>query len=38
MAVSYVPAVVHESQITSSVIQAVAVYMVAFFAFSETPA
>jgi hypothetical protein len=38
MAVSYVPAVVHQPQIASSVIQAVAVYMIAFFALLQPPA
>jgi len=38
MAVSYVPAMVHQPQIASSVVQAVAVYMVAFFALLQPPA
>ena len=38
MAVSYVSAVVHQPQIASSVVQAVAVYMIAFFALLHPPA
>jgi hypothetical protein len=34
VAISYVPAVVHQPKIASSVVQAVAVCMVAFFSFS----
>lgn len=37
MAVSYVPAVVHQPQIASSVVQAIAVYMVAFFTLLQSP-
>jgi Ca2+/Na+ antiporter len=38
VAISYVSAVVHQSQIASSVVQAVAIYMVAFFSLPKLPA
>jgi hypothetical protein len=38
VAISYVSSVVYLSQIASSVVQAVAIYMVAFFSFSQLPA
>jgi hypothetical protein len=38
VAISYVSAVINQPKIASSVVQAVAVYMVAFFAFSDLPA
>ena len=38
MAVSYVSAMVHQPQIASSIVQAVAVYMIAFFALLQPPA
>jgi hypothetical protein len=38
MAISYVSTVVHQPKIASSVVQAVAVYMIAFFTLSELPA
>jgi len=38
VAISHVPAVVYQSQIASSIVQAVAVYMVTFFTLSELPA
>jgi len=36
--ISYVPAMVHQPQIAPFVVQAVAVYMIAFFATSHPPA
>jgi len=38
VAISYIPAVVHQPQIASSIVQAVAVYMVTFFTHSKLPA
>jgi hypothetical protein len=38
VAISYVSAVVHQPQITSSIVQAIAIYMIAFFALAELPA
>jgi hypothetical protein len=38
VAISYIPAVVHQPQIASSIVQAVAVYMVTFFTRSKLPA
>jgi hypothetical protein len=38
VAISYIPAVVHQPQIASSIVQAITIYMVTFFALSKLPA
>ena len=38
MTISDIPAMVHKPQIVSSIVQAVAIYMITFFTISEMPA
>jgi hypothetical protein len=38
MAISDIPAMVHKPQIVSSIVQAVAIYMITLFTISEMPA